>query len=88
MALWQAPDFESYTFTKLDRTNPADREFISDTWSWDKPVTIGDKVRTLLHCITRNNRVELISSTRPTILPTERFSNKSALWEKKEKFVF
>jgi len=38
-----APDFESYTFTKLDPANPADKEFVNDVWAWDKPVTIGGK---------------------------------------------
>jgi len=31
-----APDWESYEFTKLDPSNPDDKEFINDQWSWDK----------------------------------------------------
>ncbi|KAL0631737.1 elongation factor EF-1 gamma subunit [Maublancomyces gigas] len=38
-----APDYESYSFTRLDPANPADREFVNDMWAWDKPVTIGGK---------------------------------------------
>lgn len=33
-----APDYESYEFTKLDPSNAADKEFIEDMWSWDKPI--------------------------------------------------
>ena len=33
-----APDYESYEFTKLDPSKPADKEFIDDMWAWDKPV--------------------------------------------------
>ena len=39
-----APDMESYTFTKLDPTNPEDQEFVNDMWAWDKPVVIDGKV--------------------------------------------
>jgi len=38
-----APDYESYEFTKLDHTSEADREFINDQWSWDKPITVNGK---------------------------------------------
>lgn len=38
-----APDYESYEFTKLDHTKEADREFINDQWSWDKPITVKGK---------------------------------------------
>ncbi|KAL7267849.1 elongation factor EF-1 gamma subunit [Rhizina undulata] len=38
-----APDYESYTFTKLDPSNPEHKEFIEGAWAWDKPLTIGDK---------------------------------------------
>jgi elongation factor 1-gamma len=38
-----APDWESYNFVKLDPSNPEDKAFIEDAWSWDKPLTIGDK---------------------------------------------
>jgi elongation factor 1-gamma len=33
-----APDWESYDFKKLDGTNEADKEFIRDAWTWDKPI--------------------------------------------------
>ena len=38
-----APDHESYEFTKLDPTKDADRTFIDDMWSWDKPITVNGK---------------------------------------------
>jgi elongation factor 1-gamma len=38
-----APDYESYTFTKLDPTSEADRQFVSDTWSWEKPIVVDGK---------------------------------------------
>ncbi|KAI9741927.1 MAG: hypothetical protein M1834_000316 [Cirrosporium novae-zelandiae] len=38
-----APDFESYSFTKLDHTKEEDREFINDQWSWDKPIVVEGK---------------------------------------------
>lgn len=38
-----APDWESYEFTKLDPNSEADRKYIEDVWSWDAPVTVGDK---------------------------------------------
>lgn len=31
-----APDWESYSFTKLDPSKPEDKEFIEDQWTWDK----------------------------------------------------
>lgn len=31
-----APDWESFTFTKLDHTNPGDRAYVEDQWTWDK----------------------------------------------------
>ncbi|EEB06945.1 translation elongation factor EF-1 gamma subunit [Schizosaccharomyces japonicus yFS275] len=33
-----APDWESYTFTKLDASKPEDKAFIEDAWAWDKPI--------------------------------------------------
>lgn len=78
MAVQQAPDFESYAFTKLDATNPADQEFVNDTWAWDKPVTIDGKVCNLLCRILHRSWTKLIPD-RPTSLPTERFSNKPLL---------
>lgn len=38
-----APDWESYSFTKLDPSKEEDKAFIEDQWSWDKPVVVGDK---------------------------------------------
>jgi len=33
-----APDWESYDFKKLDPQNEADKEFLRDAWTWDKPI--------------------------------------------------
>jgi elongation factor 1-gamma len=38
-----APDYESYSFTKLDPTKPEDREFVEAMWKWDKPVVVDGK---------------------------------------------
>jgi elongation factor 1-gamma len=38
-----APDYESYEFTKLDPSKPADKEYLEDQWSWDKPVEVKGK---------------------------------------------
>ena len=38
-----APDYESYTFTKLDSSVEADRAFIDDQWAMDKPVQVSGK---------------------------------------------
>ena len=38
-----APDWESYTFTKLDPAKEEDRKYLEDQWSWDKPVDVGGK---------------------------------------------
>ena len=38
-----APDFDSYTVTKLDPSKPEDREFVNDQWAWDKPITVNGK---------------------------------------------
>lgn len=38
-----APDYESYSFTKLDASKPEDREFVDDMWSWDKPIVVEGK---------------------------------------------
>ncbi|KAF2726037.1 eEF1-gamma domain-containing protein [Polychaeton citri CBS 116435] len=35
-----APDYESYKFTKLDPKNDADKAFVEDMWSWDKPIDV------------------------------------------------
>lgn len=38
-----APDYESYSFTKLDPKKAEDREFVNDQWSWDKPLVVDGK---------------------------------------------
>jgi len=38
-----APDYESYTFTKLDPTKPEDRQFVEDSWGWEKGTTVDGK---------------------------------------------
>jgi elongation factor 1-gamma len=38
-----APDYESYTFNKLDPKNSADKTFVEDQWSWDKPAELNGK---------------------------------------------
>ncbi|KAF2008928.1 hypothetical protein BU24DRAFT_437478 [Aaosphaeria arxii CBS 175.79] len=38
-----APDFESYSFTKLDPTKAEDKEFVDNQWAWDKPITVDGK---------------------------------------------
>ena len=36
-----APDYDSYTFTKLDPAK--DKEFVDDMWAWDKGVEVKGK---------------------------------------------
>jgi elongation factor 1-gamma len=38
-----APDYESYSFAKLDPTKAEDKEFVDAQWSWDRPTTVGGK---------------------------------------------
>ncbi|KAI9850686.1 MAG: hypothetical protein M1838_005250 [Thelocarpon superellum] len=38
-----APDYESYEFTKLDATKPADKAFVEDMWAWDQPTEVKGK---------------------------------------------
>ncbi|KAF2148382.1 elongation factor EF-1 gamma subunit [Myriangium duriaei CBS 260.36] len=38
-----APDWESYSFTKLDPTKAEDKEFVGDMWAWDKPIEVNGK---------------------------------------------
>lgn len=40
-----APDWESYSFTKLDTSKPEDKAFVEDMWAWDKPVIINGEPR-------------------------------------------
>ncbi|KAJ5248952.1 Elongation factor 1-gamma 2 [Penicillium chermesinum] len=37
-----APDWESYSFQKLDHTSEADRKTVEDLWAWDVPVKGAD----------------------------------------------
>jgi elongation factor 1-gamma len=38
-----APDYESYSFTKLDQTKAADKDFVELQWSWDRSITVNGK---------------------------------------------
>ena len=38
-----APDYESYSFTKLDPTKAEDRAYVDEQWSWEKPVVVEGK---------------------------------------------
>ncbi|EAS37345.3 elongation factor 1 gamma domain-containing protein [Coccidioides immitis RS] len=38
-----APDWESYSFTKLDASKPEDRQFVEDQWAQDKPIVVDGK---------------------------------------------
>lgn len=38
-----APDYESYSFVKLDPTKPEDREYLEAQWLWEKPVVVNGK---------------------------------------------
>lgn len=40
-----APDWESYSYTKLDTSNEQDKEFINNMWAWDKPVIVNGEPR-------------------------------------------
>ncbi|SCV03231.1 LAME_0H08768g1_1 [Lachancea meyersii CBS 8951] len=40
-----APDWESYSYAKLDVSKPEDKDFIGNMWAWDKPVVVDDKER-------------------------------------------
>lgn len=33
-----APDWESYSFKKLDPSNPEDKAFVNNSWAWDEPI--------------------------------------------------
>lgn len=35
-----APDWESYSFTKLDASKPEDKAFVDDAWAWDAPLVV------------------------------------------------
>lgn len=39
-----APDWESYSYTKLDASKPEDKAFVDNMWAWDEPVVVaGEK---------------------------------------------
>ncbi|KKZ61276.1 elongation factor 1-gamma [[Emmonsia] crescens] len=38
-----APDWESYSFTKLDASKPEDRKFVEDQWAQDVSITVDGK---------------------------------------------
>lgn len=40
-----APDWESYSYSKLDPSNEQDKEFINNMWAWDKPVVVNGEPR-------------------------------------------
>ncbi|KAK6459609.1 translation elongation factor eEF1 gamma [Scheffersomyces xylosifermentans] len=40
-----APDWESYSYTKLDASDPESKEFIENMLAWDKPVIVDGKSR-------------------------------------------
>jgi elongation factor 1-gamma len=40
-----APDWESYSFSKLDASNTEVKEFVNDIFAWDKPLTINGETR-------------------------------------------
>lgn len=40
-----APDWESYEYTKLDASNPADKALVEDLWTWEKPVPINGTLK-------------------------------------------
>ncbi|KAL3230534.1 Elongation factor 1-gamma 2 [Nakaseomyces bracarensis] len=35
-----APDWESYSYSKLDPSKEEDKEFVNNMWAWDKPVVV------------------------------------------------
>lgn len=40
-----APDWESYSFTKLDASKEEDKKFVNNMLAWDEPVTVNGKER-------------------------------------------
>jgi elongation factor 1-gamma len=38
-----APDYESFTFTKLDPKKAEDKAFVEKQWSWDAPIEVKGK---------------------------------------------
>lgn len=40
-----APDWESYSYSKLDPSSSEDKAFVENAWAWDQPVTIDGESR-------------------------------------------
>ncbi|ODV64372.1 putative translation elongation factor 1-gamma [Ascoidea rubescens DSM 1968] len=40
-----APDWESYSYEKLDSSLPETKDFVNNMWAWDQPVVVADKNR-------------------------------------------
>ncbi|KAL6453058.1 CAM1 Elongation factor 1-gamma 1 [Candida maltosa Xu316] len=40
-----APDWESYSFTKLDGSNEEDQKFVNNMFAWDEPVVVNGEKR-------------------------------------------
>lgn len=38
-----APDYESYSFTKLDGSKEADKKFVDNMWTWEEGVEVNGK---------------------------------------------
>lgn len=38
-----APDWESYSFTKLDASKPEDKKFVEEQWVQEEPITVDGK---------------------------------------------
>lgn len=43
-----APDYESFSFTRIDPSNEADREELADLWAWDKPLIVNGEKREIV----------------------------------------
>ncbi|CCK73569.1 elongation factor 1-gamma NDAI_0G05860 [Naumovozyma dairenensis CBS 421] len=43
-----APDWESYSYTKLDPTKQEDKEFVDNMWAWDKPVIVNGESKEIV----------------------------------------
>ena len=40
-----APDWESYSFTKLDGSNEEDKKFVNNMLAWDEPVIVDGETK-------------------------------------------
>lgn len=43
-----APDWESYSYTKLDPESEEDKEFVNNMWAWDKPVIVNSESKEIV----------------------------------------